>query len=212
MNSSRMQKILILAPHADDGEFGCGASLKRFSQEGHELFYAAFSPCTISMPEGSKEYQLYEELKKAVAHLGIDSDHIRTFDFPVRNFPEYRQAILDELILLRNEINPSLVLVPNSDDVHQDHHTIFNEAKRAFKYASLLGYELPWNNQQFKSTYFVKIEESHLDAKMKAISEYKSQSFRPYMNKDFFTGLAKVRGIQANTELAEAFEVIKLIN
>lgn len=32
------------------------------------------------------------------------------------------------------------------------------------------------------------------------------------MNKDFFTGLAKVRGIQANTELAEAFEVIKLIN
>lgn len=207
-----MNKILVLAPHADDGEFGCGASLKRLSEEGNELFYAAFSPCTISMPEGSKDHQLYEELERAVSHLGIDSDHIFKYEFPVRNFPEHRQAILDELIKLRKMINPSLVLLPNSDDVHQDHQTIYNEGLRAFKYASLLGYELPWNNQHFHSNNFVKVTESHLDAKVRAISEYKSQSFRPYMNKEFFAGLARVRGIQANSEYAEAFELIKWIS
>lgn len=207
-----MNKILVLAPHADDGEFGCGASVKRFSEEGHEIYYAAFSPCTISMPEGSKDHQLYAELERAVSHLGIDSDHIFKFEFPVRNFPEHRQAILDELISLRKKINPSIVLLPNSDDVHQDHQVIHNEGLRAFKFASILGYELPWNNQQFNSNYFVKVDESHLDAKVKAISEYKSQSFRPYMNKEFFAGLARVRGIQSNNEFAEAFELIKWIN
>ena len=207
-----MDKVLVLAPHADDGEFGCGATIKRFTEEGKEVFYAAFSPCTISMPDGSKDHQLYEELERAVAHLGIDANHSFKFEFPVRNFPEYRQAILDELIILRKKINPNLVLLPNSDDVHQDHKTIHDEGLRAFKFASMLGYELPWNNRHFLSNNFVTINESHLDAKAKAISEYKSQSFRPYMNREFFAGLARVRGIQANTEYAEAFELIKWIS
>jgi len=31
--------ILILAPHTDDGEFGCGASIAKFIGQGKEVFY-----------------------------------------------------------------------------------------------------------------------------------------------------------------------------
>src|SRR5699024_12177975 len=34
--------ILVLAPHTDDGELGCGGSIARFIREGHEVHYVAF--------------------------------------------------------------------------------------------------------------------------------------------------------------------------
>lgn len=37
------KKALILAPHTDDGEFGCGGSIVRLLEEKSEIFYAAFS-------------------------------------------------------------------------------------------------------------------------------------------------------------------------
>ena len=35
--------ILVLAPHTDDGELGCGASLALYVKEGSRGSYAAFS-------------------------------------------------------------------------------------------------------------------------------------------------------------------------
>ena len=206
-----MKKVLVLAPHADDGEFSSGATIKRFSEEGKEVYYAAFSPCNQSMPEGSKENELYEELSRAVSHLGIAEERIIKFDFPVRYFPSHRQQILEALIKLRTRIKPDLVLLPNSTDIHQDHHVIYEEGLRAYKNSSILGYELPWNNITFTNSCIMKVDEHHLEAKFKAISEYKSQGFRPYMEKDFFIGLAKVRGMQGGTTFAEAFEMIKWV-
>ena len=60
------------------------------------------------------------------------------FDFEVREFPRDRQKLLETLVSLRNEIKPELVLMPNSDDVHQDHHTVYQEGLRAFKHSSNL--------------------------------------------------------------------------
>jgi LmbE family N-acetylglucosaminyl deacetylase len=204
-----IKKVLLLAPHGDDGEFGCGGALKRFSEEGVEVYYVVFSPCNKSMPEGYRENQLYEELEAAVSHLGIDADHIIKFDYPVREFPKFRQEILEELIRLKIKLQPELVLLPNAEDIHQDHHTIYNEGVRAFKHHKILGYELPWNNFSFTNSFHITLNRSHIEAKMKAISEYKSQAFRPYMDEEFFYGLAKMRGTQINVEYAEAFELIR---
>ena len=150
---SGIKKVLVIAPHADDGEFSCGGSIKRFTEEGIEVYYTAFSPCNKSMPQGYKENQLYDELSKAVKHLGINDDHIITYDFPVREFPKYRQEILEELIKLKRKLAPDVVMLPNSNDIHQDHHVIYEEGIRAFKHHKLLGYELPWNNLCFENSF-----------------------------------------------------------
>jgi len=182
--------ILILAPHPDDGELGCGATIARLKDEGKDIYYAVFSPCNKSLPEGFKENQIYEELDNALSVFGIDKEHVIKFNFPVRDFPQYRQQILEELIVLRKNIHPDLVFVPNSHDVHQDHQTLHAEAKRAFKHINILGYELPWNNMQMRTDFFVKIEQNHLDRKIKALAQYQSQQKRIYFQRDFIESLS----------------------
>ena len=47
-----MEKILILAPHTDDGELGCGGSIARFIEEGKDVYYVAFSTAEESVEHG----------------------------------------------------------------------------------------------------------------------------------------------------------------
>ena len=205
-------KILILAPHTDDGELGCGGTIAKFCSEGIKVHYAAFSICRQSLPPGSPPDTLQQECKKATGTLGIANENLFFFDFEVRKFPVFRQEILEEMVKLNREIQPDLVFLPSAFDIHQDHGVIHAEGSRAFKNSSLLGYELPWNQTKFQSTFFIRFSAKEIDKKIESLKNYTSQSQRNYMQEDFIRSLAKVRGVQANTEYAEAFEVYKLIS
>jgi len=204
--------ILVLAPHTDDGELGCGGSIAKFIAGGKLVYYTAFSLCSKSLPQGLPADTLAHECKKATAVLGIPAEQVRLFDFEVRNFQKLRQEILEELVQLNKNINPDLLFIPSAADIHQDHGVIHTEALRAFKNCSLLGYELPWNHPPFTSPFYIKLGTADIDKKAEALKAYQSQAHRNYMQEDFIRSLAKVRGVQANTEYAEAFEVYKLIS
>jgi LmbE family N-acetylglucosaminyl deacetylase len=206
------KKILVLAPHTDDGELGCGGSLAKFCGEGKQVYYAAFSLCSKSLPPGLPADTLAKECKQATSLLGIKPENIFLFDYEVRNFPAKRQDILEELVKLNKTLGPDLVFIPSGSDIHQDHGVIHAEGLRAFKNSSVLGYELPWNQTEFNTTYFSILSPKEVVAKITALKAYASQSHRNYMQEDFIASLAKVRGVQANTEFAEAFEVYKLIS
>jgi len=205
------KKILVLAPHTDDGELGCGGSIAKFCAEGKEVFYAAFCLCAKSLPAGLASNTLEQECKKATSLLGIPSSNLILFNYEVRELPASRQKFLEELIQLNKKIDPELVLLPAASDIHQDHQTIHQEGMRAFKNTTLAGYELPWNNSNFHNSFFIRLTETELEKKVNALKEYKSQAHRNYMQEDFIRSLAKVRGVQCNSEYAEAFEVYKLV-
>ena len=115
------------------------------------------------------------------------------------------------MVVLSKEINPDVVFLPSSTDTHQDHQVIHNEGLRAFKKSSVLGYEMPWNNTVFTSNTFIKLKKQNIEKKLEALKAYKSQEGRTYLNREFIMGLAKVRGVQAATDYAEAFEAIRII-
>jgi LmbE family N-acetylglucosaminyl deacetylase len=202
--------IVILAPHTDDGELGCGASIAKYIAEGKQVTYIAFSTCSQALPKHFPEDTLVTECTAATKSLGINN--VLFFDFEVRRLLFHRQEILEELIEINQRLQPQTVFLPAQNDVHQDHQVIYAEGLRAFKNCNVLGYELPWNNFRFQPTYFERIEENHLKAKQKALQQYQSQANKKYMNDDFIRSLAIVRGIQSNTPLAEAFEIYRLIN
>jgi N-acetylglucosamine malate deacetylase 1 len=204
-------RILILAPHTDDGEFGCGASIARFMAEGHDVHYVAFSAAEKSVPAGMPTDTLRKEVVCATGVLGIASKNLRVLDFEVRTFPAFRQEILEVMVRLNAELDPSMVFLPSSNDTHQDHQTVSAEGFRAFKKTSIFGYELPWNNLTFTSSAFIVVEESHLEQKIKALACYASQSDRTYATGDFVRSIAKVRGTQIGAAYAEAFEAIRLV-
>lgn len=204
-------KVLVLAPHTDDAEFGCGGTISKLIENGSEVFIATFSACEKSVPREFPPDVLIHEFKRATSILGVPEEKLYLFGYDVRVFNERRQDILQDIISLRNEINPDLVLLPASSDIHQDHATVSNEGIRAFKFTSILGYEMPWNNLSFHTSSFVFLEDKHIDNKIEALKEYKSQAKRPYSNEEFIRSLARTRGVQISTRYAEAFEVIRWI-
>jgi len=205
------KKILILAPHTDDGELGCGGSISKFCTEGREVYYAAFCLCSKSIPGKLPANTLELECKKATSILGIKPSNLILFNYEVRELPQFRQQVLEELLQLNKQINPDMVLLPALSDVHQDHQVIHQEGLRAFKNITFAGYELPWNNYSFHTSFFIKLSAENISKKVEALKAYESQSLRNYMQEDFTRSLAKVRGVQANAEYAEAFEIYKWI-
>lgn len=205
------KRTLVLAPHTDDGEFGCGGTIARLCENGSEVFYAAFSACRQSVLKEFPEDILITEVKAATKELGIVPSRLILYDYEVRTFNLHRQQILEEIIKLKNDIKPDLVFIPSVNDIHQDHFIISNEGVRAFKLSTLLSYELPWNNFSFTTSCFFKLSPSNIDAKLRALKCYKSQQHKPYANDDFIKSLARVRGVQTGSEYAEVFEVVRMV-
>lgn len=211
MYDIKNKKILVLAPHTDDGELGCGGTINKLIENDNELYYAAFSACQQSVLKEFPSDILITEVKKATSVLGVKPENLLLFDYEVRTFGYHRQQILDEIIKLRSTIQPDIVFMPAIHDIHQDHYTVSQEGLRAFKNSSIICYELPWNNINFSTQGFVTLSESNVKAKVNALKEYKSQAHRPYANEDFIRSLARTRGVQINTQYAECFEIIRLI-
>lgn len=205
-------RVLVLAPHTDDGEFGCGGTMARLVERGAEVRYVAFSIATKSLPEGFPPDTLAREVRDATAALGISEAQLTVHDFDVRTFPEHRQEILDALIELRDAWPPDAILMPSLRDIHQDHGVIAAEGLRAFKRTTVLGYEIPWNNLQFDFQAYVSLESAQVESKVQALECYASQQHRNYANADYIWNLARTRGINIGLEFAEAFEVYRIVS
>jgi LmbE family N-acetylglucosaminyl deacetylase len=207
----KYKNVLILAPHTDDGELGCGATISKYLREGCQVFYAAFSTCEQSLPEDTPSDTLKKELYEATQTLGIPKENVITFNYEVRNFAAHRQEILDDMIAIGKDIQPNVVFIPSIKDIHQDHYTIAMEGLRAFKKTTILCYEVPWNNFTFDNQAFSCVEEQDVCNKIAAIKCYKSQETRPYVTEEFTKSLLKTHGVQVGVEYAEVFEVPRLI-
>lgn len=206
-----MKRILILAPHTDDGEFGCGGTIAKLIDEGNDVFYLAFSACKQSVNPNYPSDILVTEVKEATKILGLKQQNLILLDYDVRTFNYNRQEILEDILRVRNNIKPDIVYMPSINDIHQDHYTIAFEGIRAFKTCTILCYEMPWNNFSFHTTAFHELDEKYLQIKINALAKYKSQAARYYANAEFIRSLAITRGVQIGVKYAEVFEVVRWI-
>jgi N-acetylglucosamine malate deacetylase 1 len=205
------QRALVLAPHTDDGEFGCGGTMARLVEGGAEVRYVAFSIATRSLPEGFAADTLAREVCEATAELGIPESNLTVHDFEVRTFPTHRQDILELLVGLWEEWQPDVVFQPSVHDVHQDHQVVAAEGLRAFKRTTILGYEIPWNNYDFAYQAYIALERPHLERKTAALAKYASQQHRRYSDPEYIWNVARTHGINVNREYAEVFEVYRVV-
>ena len=205
------RRVLVLAPHTDDGEFGCGGTIARLVEAGAEVRYVAFSIATKSLPEGFPPDTLARECREATAEIGLPPESLAVHDLEVRTFPEHRQEILELLIAVWEQWRPDAVLQPSLTDIHQDHQVVAAEGLRAFKRTTVLGYEIPWNSFNFSYQAYVALEPRHVERKVAALARYESQQHRNYANPEYIWNLARARGINVSREYAEAFEVYRVV-
>lgn len=204
--------ILVLAAHTDDAEIGCGGFVSRALEEGHEVFVAAFSPCIESIPEDFTLDSTEREFERSMEYLSVTGSIL--FDYKVRNFPESRQSILDDIIALGKDFKPTHILTHNRQDPHQDHHCLVWESIRAFRNCSILSWETPRMSSLSRSQFFVPLSSKHLSDKIIALNCYDSQKVKPswqLTGDGAVSSLAKVRGSACGCEYAEAYEVVKWI-
>ena len=143
------QRALVLAPHTDDGEFGCGGTAARLVEAGCEVRYVAFSIATRSLPPGFAARHAGPRGARGdgrARHPGDAPDRARLRRAHV---PRPPPGVLELLVEMWNDWEPDLVFQPSLHDIHQDHQTIAQEGLRAFKRTTILGYEIPWNNFDF---------------------------------------------------------------
>ena len=206
-----VERALVLAPHTDDGEFGCGGTMARLVDAGAEVRYVAFSIATRSLPPGFAPDTLAREVREATGELGIPAESLTVHDFDVRTFPDHRQEILELLIELWNDWRPDCVFQPALHDVHQDHRTIAEEGLRAFKRTTILGYEIPWNNYDFAYQAYIALELDHIERKVAALEKYASQQHRRYANAEYVRSVARIHGVNVNRVYAEVFRVYRAV-
>lgn len=207
------KRFLMLAPHTDDVELGCGGTMARILEEGDaEINVAVFSTASDSVPKGFAKTALRDEFYEAMKILGVRKDRLAVYDYAVRKLSYNRQDVLEELVKLRRAIDPDVIFLPSGEDLHQDHETLSSEGLRAFKEITVWGYELPWNTITFPTRGFVTLKKKHIEKKWEALQAYKTQfaAKRSYFSLDYVMGLAKVRGVQVKAEYAEAFDVIRV--
>jgi LmbE family N-acetylglucosaminyl deacetylase len=203
------KRALVLAPHTDDGELGCGGTLALLANSGCHVRYIAFSVANRSLPAGFPLDTLAHEARDATSVLGISD--IVLHDFDVRTFPEHRQEILELLVEETKDYRPDVVFQPSPSDMHQDHQTVAKEGLRAFKRTTVLGYLLPWNTSGFSDDCYIAFGEQELEQKVEAVGKYASQRHRSYTDPDYIRSLARVHGVTIGRPYAEVFKVSRLV-
>lgn len=194
-------KVLAVSPHADDVEFGAGATIARLVREGHQVHNHIFFRFDIP--------GLDEECQAAAKVLGVT---VSNGDIALRSFPQHRKKVLDGLILLRQTFAPDLVLCPARSDRHQDHEVVSAECGRAFRHVTTLGYVLPWNCPSVATTAWKSVTEEDVEKKQAAVACYRSQKDKQYASKEAVRSGLVLGGIQAGVPLAEAFEVVRWVS
>tara|TARA_B100001027_G_C16236493_1_gene317255 strand:- start:252 stop:926 length:675 start_codon:yes stop_codon:yes gene_type:complete len=222
------KKIFILAPHADDEILGCGGSISKFNKLGYHINVLILTNANLGAPEiySSKEINLIRKESK-IANDFIGTKKLYFENLPalnLRNYPIYKISnIISKYI---KNIDPEIIFLPSTKDIHEDHKIIFHAAKIAIRpnkrnnLKKILSYEVlsetEWNEneQSFNPNYFVKLRSLDIKNKIKAFQKYKSQvkKFPHPRSKEAILSLSRVRGSQVFMDYAEAFKVEKILD
>jgi len=202
-----VNRALVLSAHTDDMELGAGGTVRQLIESGTHVKSLVFSDCRKSVDTSKfPEDVLVTECKAAAAHLGIED--LEILQIPVREFPNFRQEILERIYDTRRNQHFDLVLTSWHGDLHQDHRVVAEETLRAFMKTdtTILAYEVPGNCPGFTPQVYVPLNEDEVQKKIEMLQSYKSQVVRRgYFEINAIKSLMGYQGNHVGTPYAEAF-------
>lgn len=196
----------------DDVELGCGGLIKSLEHKS-EVWVLALSQDRKDSSGNIQEVRDLEEQYLALKHLGVPKERLIVSEgIPGQLFPEFRQQILEEMYRVKQRISPDIIITPSQNDVHQDHRTVCQSAKKAFSRTTHLCYEIINATDGFRPYVYFELTPEALHAKTQAVNAYKSQHNPGTTSGDYFSAeivksLAVARGARMGMVLAECFEV-----
>lgn len=224
-------RILVIAPHADDETLGVGGTIARRITEGAEVHVAVMTGHGADphpLWPASTWDQIRAEARNAMAVLGVTQLHFEELpaalvaDQPVWRLNQVVRAMVER-------IQPDVLYVPFPFDLHKDHRELFHASSVAWRSSSPIGrqiravycYEVqsethwnaPYVEAGFTPNVWVDIS-AHLETKLGALACYQSQ-IKPAPDArsiEAVRALATWRGSQQGMFAAEGFVAIRLLD
>jgi len=225
---NKKQKLLVIAPHADDEVLGCGGLISKIKQEGGQVYVLIFNVASIEKYNNKKFTQIRKkETATAMKFLNVDG-YDTIFDSPEDNryldtkpLHTLISKIETDSKVSLSKLKPTIVAIPTIKSHHQDHVHVFKACMAALRPISrpvsdiVLSYESPEHSRWsavgvFEPNFYVDIEK-YLLKKTEAFYKYKSQVRVGGRDKHTIKNHAEYRGKEVGRKLCEAFFVHRFI-
>ena len=200
------KRVLFLGAHPDDIELGCGALI-------HHIVGMSEITCgTLSDNQSNPDLKnVVDEQRRSMAVLGVAPERVRYGPFVTRVFPEARQQILQYFLELRQSLQPEIIFVHTAHDVHQDHLTMTEEALRAFRGLTVLGFDVVRSSYGFFPHFLAAVDSSDVDAKIKALAQYETYQDKYYFGAELTRSIMVRHGALAELPFAEGFDILRIV-
>jgi len=200
------KRVLFLGAHPDDIELGCGALIHHIVKQTEIL--------CVTLSDNQKNPDLKNvksELYQAMQVLGVPEKKIIFGPFTTRVFPDARQEILEYFLQLRRDFQPDLIFVHSKQDVHQDHLTMTDEALRAFRGITVLGFDVVRSSYGFFPHFLVEVTEEDVNKKIEALTCYETYRDKYYFNTELTRSIMIRHGALAECPFAEGFDILRIV-
>jgi N-acetylglucosamine malate deacetylase 1 len=208
--------ILVISAHPDDEVLGMGGTIKKLTQNGHNVHLCVVSEGTSAQYSDKKMIKVRQNsCKNSSKILGIKNTSF--FDFPDQKLDTIPHLeINQELEKIIKKFKPIVVYTTPNNDLNQDHQKVFEStlvATRPFltSVKQILVYELPSITKfPFHPNVFQDITKE-FSYKIKAFKKYHSEieDFPHTRSIEALESLAIHRGYESGFKKAESFCLIR---
>jgi len=200
------KRVLFIGAHPDDIELGAGALI-------HHIVPNCDVLC-LTLSDNQKNpllKKVVDELKGSMKVLGVPAERVIVEKFATRDFPDVRQDILEYLLKIRREFKPDVVFVHSRADIHQDHNVATEEALRAYRGTSVLGFDVVRSSYGFFPHFLIEVSAEDVEKKIEALAQYKTYTDKYYFDGALLKATMTRNGALAELPFAEGFDILRIV-
>ncbi|NOY70506.1 MAG: PIG-L family deacetylase [Deltaproteobacteria bacterium] len=195
------KRILAIGSHPDDIEFGCGATLVSYAEQGHEIFILVMTKGDMGGKPGTRAVE-QEEAARIIGIKDIYWGGLSDTKIVISS------RVISDIEKVIEKVSPDMIFCHFPEDTHQDHRHLAQMTISATRYIrNVLFYEGP-TTERFAPQVYVDIVPT-LTTKVKALLAHKSQVARTNIEDvsiiEMAHSTANFRGVQGRVRYAEAF-------
>ena len=224
---------MVVAAHPDDELIGLGATMHKLIKEEAVIAHVVILGEGITSRSDTRDPEKWKKvleehhanMNAAGTHIGYKS--INSYNFSDNRFDSH--ALLDIVKVVekeKEEFKPDIIFTHNAGDLNVDHRYTFQAVMTAtrpmadekvkavicFETNSATDWQYSRHPEQFHPNLYIEINEEDLQAKIDALAEYKFE-IRDYphpRSAKAMRVLAEYRGYTSGSEMAEAFEIVRM--
>lgn len=223
-----IKSVLIVVAHRDDEILGCGGTIAKLIEDKYKVYAISMTNGVSSRVRSSKKEieQRYKNSLKASKIIGFNWLNKISGNFADNAMDSEPLLNIIKVIERAKKItNPEIVITHFPEDLNIDHQIVSSATLTAFRPKTsqtckkIIAFEVPsstdfaiYKKEIFKPNYFVDIQKFWNKKKL-GLDAYKDEMLK-YPNSRSVKGLknlAHYRGNQVGLNMAEAFQILRII-